>query len=114
MKAEDDVFIFGEKRIVVCFIEPVRVLARRLQLHEINDIDHPDFQFGQMLAKDRNGGQYLQRRRVAATGHHYVRFSGVLVVAGPLPDADSFSAMHYRLRPWSAIAGGRVCLPPPR
>ncbi len=75
----------------------MRVLARRLQLHQIHNIDHPDFQFGQMLAQDGNGGQNLQRRCVSATGHHYVRFGGSLVVAGPLPDANSLCAMHHRL-----------------
>ncbi len=48
-----------------------------------------------MLAKDGNGRQDLQRRRVAATRHHHVRL-GALVVAGPLPDADPFRAMHDR------------------
>ena len=48
-----------------------------------------------MLAKDGNGGQNLQRGRVSAAGHHHVRLA-VLVVAGPLPDADSFRAMHHR------------------
>ena len=46
-----------------------------------------------MFAKNGNGGQNLQRRRVAAAGHHHVRL-GALVVAGPLPDADAFRAMH--------------------
>ena len=95
MEAEDDVLVLGEQRIVVGFAQPVRMLAGGLQLHQIDDIDHPDLQIGQMLAKDRNRGQDLQRRRVAAAGHHHVRL-GVLVVAGPLPDADAFRAMHDR------------------
>jgi len=40
-----------------------------------------------------NGGQNLQRGRIAAAGHHHVRL-GALVVARPLPDADAFGAMH--------------------
>jgi len=36
--------------------------------------------------------QDLQGGCVAAAGHHHVRL-GVLIVAGPLPDADSFRAM---------------------
>ena len=47
-----------------------------------------------MLAQNGNGGQNLQRGRVAAAGHHHVRL-GALVVAGPLPDADAFRAMHH-------------------
>ena len=71
------------------------MLALRLQLHQVDDVDHPDLQIGQMLAKDRDGRQNLERRRVAAAGHHDVRLAA-LVVAGPLPDADAFRAMHDR------------------
>ena len=74
----------------------MRVLAAGLQPHEIDDVDHADFQIGQMLTQDRHGSQDLQRGRVAAAGHHHVRFAA-LIVAGPLPDADSFGAMHNRL-----------------
>ena len=45
------------------------------------------------FAKDGNGGQYLQRRSISAARHHHVRFDGFLIVAGPLPDTDSFGAM---------------------
>ena len=93
VEGEDDVLVFGEKVIVIRFVQPVGVLARRLQLHEIDDVDDPDFEIGQMLAKDRDRGQNLKRRRLSATGHHDVRF-GVLIVARPLPDADAFGAMH--------------------
>ena len=95
MKAKDDVLVFGEERIVIRVAQPVRVLAAGLQLHQIDDIDHPDLQIGQMLAKNGNGGQNLQRGRVAAAGHHHVRLAA-LIVAGPLPDANSFRAMHDR------------------
>jgi hypothetical protein len=73
----------------------VRLLALRLQLHQIVDIDHPDLQIGQMLAKDGNGRQDLQRRRVSSTGQYHDRL-GALIVAGPLPDANSFRARHGR------------------
>ena len=33
------------------------MFACRLELHEIDDVDHPDFQVGQMLSKDGNGCQ---------------------------------------------------------
>ena len=69
------------------------MLALRLQLHQIDDIDYPDFQIGKMLAQNGNSGQNLERGRVPATGHHHVRLR-ILVVASPLPDANSFRAMH--------------------
>ena len=43
VKAEDDVLIFGEEGIVVGLAQSMRVLACRLELHQIDDIDHPDF-----------------------------------------------------------------------
>ena len=73
----------------------MRVLAAGLQLHQIDDIDYPDLQIGKMLAQDGNGGQNLQRGCISTTSHHYVRLT-ILVVAGPLPDADSFRAMDDR------------------
>ena len=64
----------------------------RLQLHEVDDVDHPDFQIGQMLAHDGDGGERLQRGHVATAGHDHVG-RDALVVAGPLPDANALSAM---------------------
>ena len=69
MEAEDDVLVFREQRVVVGLVEAVWVLARRLQLHQIHDVDHPDLQVGQVLAEDRDGRQDLQGGRVTATGH---------------------------------------------
>ena len=61
MKAKDDVLVFGEERIVVRIIQAMRVLAARLQLHQIDDIDYADLQIGQMLAKDGNCLLYTSR-----------------------------------------------------
>ena len=67
----------------------------RFQFHQIDNIDHPDFQIGQMFTKDGNSGQGFERGHVAAAGHHHVRFRA-LVAAGPLPDANPFGAMFNR------------------
>src|SRR5277367_2116080 len=69
------------------------MLALGLELHQIDDIDHTDFQIGQMLTKDGNSSQNLQSGCVSAAAHYYIRLC-VLGVAGPLPDANSFCAMH--------------------
>ena len=79
--------------VVIRVAQPVRMLAGGLQPHQIDDVDDPDFQLGQMLAQDGNRRQNLQRRRVAAARHHHVRLAA-LIVAGPLPDAEAFRAMH--------------------
>ena len=81
------------RQILAMFVDVMFVLTRRLQLHEIDNINHTDFQIGQMFAKNGNGSQNLQRGCVATPGHHHLRL-GALVVAGPLPDADSLRAMH--------------------
>ena len=70
----------------------MRVLGLRLQLHQVDDVDHADFQLGQMLAQDGHGGERLQRGHVAAAGHDHVG-RDALVVAGPLPDADALGAV---------------------
>ena len=74
-------------------LSPCGLSVSGSQLHQIDDVDHPDLQVGQMLAKDRNGGQRLQRGDVAAARHHHVRLAA-LIVAGPLPDADPLRAMR--------------------
>ena len=58
-------------------------------------IDHADFQVGQMLAQNGNGGERLQSGHVATAGHDHVGCNA-LVVAGPLPDADALGAMLDR------------------
>jgi hypothetical protein len=59
MKAEDDVLVLGEERVVILIGEPVGMLGAGLKFHQINDVDHTDFKIGQMFAKDRNGSQDL-------------------------------------------------------
>ena len=93
MEGKDDRLVLGEERIEICIAQPVRVLGLRLQLHEVDDVDHPDFQVGQMLAQNGNRGERFQRGHVAGASHHHVRL-GVLVIAGPLPDADAFCAVR--------------------
>ena len=46
MEAEDDGLVPGEERVVVPIAQSVRVLALRLQAHEIHDVDHADLQLG--------------------------------------------------------------------
>ena len=92
MEGEDDRLVLGEECVEIRVAQSVRMLGLRLQLHQVDDVDHADLQLGQMLAQDGNGGQRLQRGHVAAAGHDHVRLD-VLVVAGPLPDADAFGAV---------------------
>ena len=95
MEGEDHRPVLGEELVEVHVAQAMGMLDLRLQLHQVDDVHHADFQVGQMLAQDGDGGERLQCRHVATAGHDYVRRHG-LVVAGPLPDADALGAMLDR------------------
>src|ERR1039458_6052005 len=65
MERKDDRLVFGEKLVEIRVAQPVRVLGLRLQFHEVDDVDHANFQVGQMFAHNGNGGERLQRGPVA-------------------------------------------------
>ena len=46
VKAKYDVLVFREERVVILLGQPVWMFRAGLQLHEIDNIDHPDFQIG--------------------------------------------------------------------
>src|SRR5580698_10049711 len=70
------------------------MLRLRLQLHEVDDIDHPDFEVWQVLPQDGNGGKRLECGYVARTTHGDVGLD-IVFVTGPLPDADTLRAVFY-------------------
>ena len=82
----------GEEHVEVLVAQTVRMFALWLQLHQVDDVDHADLQFREMLPQQLDRGQRLQRRHVAAARHDHVRFAA-LVVARPLPDADTGGAV---------------------
>ena len=76
-------------------VEAVRVLGRRLELHQVDHVDDADLQVGDVLVQELDGGQRLERRHVAGAGHDDVGLAP-LVVARPLPDADPRRAVLDR------------------
>ncbi len=72
------------------------MLARRLQLHQVHDVDDADLQIRSVLPEEIDGGERLQRRDIAAAGHHHVGLAAS-VVAGPLPDPEPGRAVLDRL-----------------
>src|SRR5262249_45379474 len=96
MESEDDRPVRGEQRVKIVIREAVRVLARRLKLHEIDDIDDPYLEFRRVPSKEGDGGEGLKRWNVTGTSHHHIGL-GTLIVAGPLPNAESSFAMLDRL-----------------
>src|SRR5262249_1693197 len=96
VESEDDRLVGSEQRIEIVVREAVGVLARWLQLHQIDDIDDSDLQIGRVSSKEVDGGKSLQRRHVTAAGHDDIGLAAP-VIAGPLPDAESSFAVLDRL-----------------
>jgi hypothetical protein len=92
MEGEDHWLVLGEEGVKIHVAQPVWVFGLRLQLHEVDDVDHLDFQVGQMLAHYGDGGERLQRGHVATAGHDHVGCN-VLVVTGLRPNADALGAV---------------------
>ena len=90
VKREQDRLVRGEDGVELLVGEPVRMLARRLQRHQVDDVDDADLQRRQPLAQQTHGRQRFERRHVAGARHHDVG-RAVLVVARPRPDADAGS-----------------------
>ena len=86
VEGEDDRLVDGEESVEVTVGEAMRMLAVRLQRHQVDDIDDADLQLGRVLAQEVDRGQRLERRHVAAAGHHHIGLAAV-VVARPWPDA---------------------------
>ena len=95
VEGKDDRLVPGEEDVEVLVGDAVRVLALRLQRHQIHDIDDADLQFREVLAQDLHRRQRLQRRHVTAAGHDHIGIAA-FVVAGPLPDAESGGAVFDR------------------
>jgi hypothetical protein len=96
VKGEDDGLVGREKSVEIAIGKTVRVLARRLQSHQVYDIDDADLQFGGMMPDQLDGGKGFQRRHVAAARHHHVGLLAA-VVARPFPDSQSGLAVLDRL-----------------
>ncbi len=96
VEREDDRLVLREETVEVLVAQAVRVFARWLELHQIHNVDHADFQFREVLAEQVHRGEGLQRRHVAAARHDDIGLA-TLVVAGPIPDADAGRAMLDRL-----------------
>src|SRR5689334_6181749 len=92
VERKDNRLVRGEQVVEIAVAQSVRMLGARLQAHQIDDVDDTDFQAWEMLAHDRYRGERLQRGNIAAARHDDIR-RAVLVVAGPLPDADALRAV---------------------
>jgi hypothetical protein len=49
--------------VIVLVGQPMRMLGRRLQRHQVHHVDHSNYQVKGQRAQQNNGGQRLQRQR---------------------------------------------------
>ncbi len=95
MVGEDDRAVGGEERIEPGVGHAVRMLVLILQTHQVDDVDDPDLQLGEILPEDVDRGQRLQGRNVTGAGHDDIRHIGV-IIAGPVPDTDAAGTVGDR------------------
>ena len=96
MVREGDRSIGREQRVELRIGEPVRMLALRLEAHQVDDVDDPDLEVGKPVAKKPSRRERLERRDVATACEDDVRLF-VAVIRRPLPDADAAGAVHDRI-----------------
>ena len=72
-----------------------RVLALRLELHEIDDVDRPDLQVREMAPQQLDRPPGFRASAVPAARHDDIRLAA-LIVARPRPDAKAGGAVRDR------------------
>ena len=87
--------VLREQHIKIRVAQSMRMLALRLQFHQVHHVHHPHFQLRQSLSQNRNRRQRLQRRHIASARHHHIRL-GPAIAARPIPDAQPGRAMLHR------------------
>ena len=73
MECEDDRLILGEQSIVISVRQAMRMLGVGLKLHQVNNVDNADLQFGHSIAQDGDSSQSFQGRGITAAGHDDIR-----------------------------------------
>ena len=111
---EDDRLVGGEHHVEVAVGQPVRMLGFVLQAHQVDDVDEPDLEFGQMGAQQIHRGQRLEGRDVAGRGEYHVGIAAEHLAARPLPDAHAAGAVCDRLFHGQEIRAPAAFLTPPR
>ena len=73
----------------------MRVLRVGQESHDVDHVDHANFELRQVTAQDIDSGQRLECRHVPGAGHDNIRLTA-LIAAGPAPDADPGGAVLDR------------------
>ena len=88
---EDHRLVRGEQGVEFGVRQPVRVLGRRLESHQVDDVDDAHLEIGQMGAEQVGGSERLQRRDIPGAREHHVRRE--LAVPYPEPEPSPY-AVH--------------------
>ena len=83
-----------EQFVEILVFHAMGMLRLGLQHHQVDHVDDPDADIGNIFAQQRHRGQCLQGRHIAGTGHHHIGIVGI--IAGPVPDAGARDAMADR------------------
>src|SRR5713226_10223875 len=65
-----------------------------LQAHQVNHVDEPNLEVGELRQQQVDGGERLEGRNVAGTGHDHVGLDAA-VGRRPFPDADAGGAVAH-------------------
>lgn len=95
VEVEDDGLVVCEGRDPLAVCQAVGVVGVVDELEEVDDVDEADLEVGEEFAEESGGGEGLVRWDVAARCHDYVGLHA-LVVAGPVPDAETLGAVLER------------------
>src|SRR6185437_13284992 len=87
---EHDRAVGGEDGVELGVGQAVRVFGGGLQAHQVDDVDDPDLEVGQVPVEQVGGGEDLQGGHVAGGREDDVGVAGV--VGGPVPDAQPAGA----------------------
>ena len=100
MEREDHVHRVGEELTEQDLAHPMRVILGSDQSHQIDDVDYPYAQLGEMLLQHLSGCHGFHGDHVAGAGEHDVGFALAIVVARPAPNAGSSGAVLDGLIDW--------------
>ena len=91
VEGEDHRLVRREQFVEILIFQTMGMLGLRLQHHQIHHVDDADADVRNIGAQEGHGGERLEGRHIAGTGHDHVGIAAI--VAGPSPDSRAGGAM---------------------
>lgn len=95
MIGEDNGLVCSEKCVECPITQSVWVFALRLQLHQVDDVNHTDFQFWKVDPQQIHRSHDFQRRHIATARHNDIWLT-TFVAARPWPRRNARAAVFDR------------------